>query len=213
MSIKSLARAIALCVSIAAGTSFAQSTYIGGSVGSSTNKQNTGSNDFGVGTRQSTDESDTGYKLFVGRQLNGSFSVEGGYVSLGKSSANYGGSPTQSFSVKNTAWFAALKGDLPIGAGFSAFGKVGTAYTRSSNSITAACSASNDSCTNTKNKLNAIYGVGVEYDITKSVSARLEYEDFGTFGNSVTLVNSSYISGGTARTKASLWSLGVAVAF
>ena len=211
MFIKSLARAIALCISITAGTSFAQSTYIGGSVGQSTNKQNTSATDFGVGSPQSTDQSDTGYKLFVGRQLNQSFSVEGGYLDLGQSRAMYGGTSDQSITVKNTAWFVALKGDLPLGAGFSAFGKVGAAYARSSSTINAACDA-NSTCTNTKNKLNAMYGVGLEYDITKTVSARLEYEEFGTFGNSLSS-DGSYITGGTARTKPSLWSLGVAVAF
>jgi OOP family OmpA-OmpF porin len=118
---RSLVFAVALLASSVACTSFAQSSYIGGSAGSSAVKLNSSSNDFST-TATVKDESSSGYKAFIGRQLNDWLSVEGGYVDLGKATASYGSTSSVKVSVKNSAWFAALKGDVTHGAGFSGVG-------------------------------------------------------------------------------------------
>lgn len=57
------------------------------------------------------------------------------------------------------------------------------------------------------NRSRVLYGVGAEYNVTKQIGIRLEYEDFGTFGSQITPTT------GTGRTNTSMWSAGMAYKF
>lgn len=196
----------------------AQSYYLGGSVGQSTIKLGTSSSDYGTNTTSKT-EGDTGYKLFGGYNLNSTYAIEAGYAVLGRASAKYtsgGVANGLKGEVSNDAYFAAMKAEIPVAYGVSAFGKLGVTYAMSKSQITAASStilnANCSKCADSKSNYNPYYALGLEYDLTKSVAVRLEYEDFGNFGNSFRNA-SSIISGGTGRSKSSMWSLGAAMAF
>lgn len=96
-----------------------------------------------------SDKTDTSYKGYIGYKFNRYFAIEGGYASLGKTSAKNrviydadgdGGSGAGDGSYfqmdstlenKNTAWFVEAVGILPINAQFSIFAKAGTAYVKS----------------------------------------------------------------------------------
>jgi OOP family OmpA-OmpF porin len=194
----------------------AQSYYLGGSVGQSTIKLGTSSSDYNT-TATSKREGDTGYKVFGGYNLNSTYAIEAGYAVLGRATAKYtSGDVANGLTgqVTNDAWFAAIKAELPLAYGISGFGKLGAAYATSKNQVTASSSAilsaNCSKCSDSKSNFNPYFGLGLEYDLTKTVALRLEYEDFGNFGNSF---RGSPIDGGTGRSKASMWSLGASMAF
>ena len=194
----------------------AQSYYLGGSVGQSTIKLGTSSSDYNT-TATSKTEGDTGYKLYGGFNLNSTYAIEAGYAVLGRASAKYTSGGVENGltgQVTNDAWFAAVKAELPLAYGVSGFGKLGAAYATSKNQTTAASStilsANCSKCSDSKSNFNPYFGLGLEYDLTKTVALRLEYEDFGNFGNSF---RGSPIDGGTGRSKSSMWSLGASMAF
>jgi len=196
----------------------AQSYYLGGSVGQSTNKLGTSSSDYNT-TATSKTEGDTGYKLFGGYNLNSTYAIEGGYAVLGRASAKYTSSGVVDglkAQVSNNAWFLAMKAEMPLAYSVSAFGKLGATYAMSKNQLTASSSTvlnnACSKCADSKSNYNPYYALGLEYDLTKEVALRLEYEDFGNFGNSFR-DSSSIISGGTGRSKSSMWSLGASMAF
>ena len=194
----------------------AQSYYLGGSVGQSTIKLGTSSSDYNT-TATSKSEGDTGYKLYGGYNLNSTYAIEAGYAVLGRASAKYtsgGVADGLKDEVFNDAYFAGMKAEMPVAYGVSAFGKLGVTYAISKNQTTAASStilnANCSKCSDSKSNYNPYFGLGLEYDLTKSVAVRLEYEDFGNFGNSF---RGSPIDGGTGRSKSSMWSLGASMAF
>lgn len=196
----------------------AQSYYLGGSVGQSTINLGSGNDDYGTKATSKT-QGDTGYKLYGGYNLNSTYAIEGGYAVLGRASAKYTSSGVVNGlkgQVSNNAWFLAMKAEMPVAYGVSAFGKLGATYAMSKNQITASSSTvlnnACSKCADSKSNYNPYYGLGLEYDLTKSVAVRLEYEDFGNFGNSFRDA-ATIISGGTGRSKSSMWSLGAAMAF
>jgi OOP family OmpA-OmpF porin len=132
----------------------------------------------------------TGGKLFGGYQANPNFAVEAGYVDLGKISATRNmtspsvGSVAQ--STRNTGWFVDLVGSMPIGASeFSVIGKVGRIASDTSKSlafggtvtpVAGAASTYRDSESNWK------YGAGAQYEISKTMAARGEFELYRKLG-------------------------------
>lgn len=134
------------------------------------------------------------------------------------------------FDYKASSWFMAAKGALPITGQFKVFGKLGVTINKSKDTFVldrsryispplAPCIgyANPDGCypvfstsaiyanpgSYTTTRTDALLGVGVEYRAYKNASIRLEYEDFGRFGN----------QDNTGRAKLSLWSLGVIYKF
>jgi OOP family OmpA-OmpF porin len=155
----------------------------------------------------SKDTTAFGYKLFAGYRINQYFGVEGGWAYLGKFDFNgnfaYSGVPVGSASgdYKGSSWNLALVGRYPFGNGFSVQGKLGAAFTTAelSYSISAsnpAFAAINDSGTEKKNKTNVLWGLGAGYDFTPNLGMLVEYENFGTLGDSDT----------TGRVRMALWS-------
>jgi OOP family OmpA-OmpF porin len=138
---KKLLMAAAFSAALVAGPASAQ-MYLGTGVGAS-----------------KTDSSKTSWKLYGGFQFNPTWGVELGYTDLGR----YRGSDIQSWSLAGT-------GTLPLGAGWSLFGKLGATSNRPD-----FAGASNHS--------DLLAGVGVGYSMTKSLGLRLEYEDFGKLSN------------------------------
>jgi OOP family OmpA-OmpF porin len=138
----------------------------------------------------SSDETDAGGKIFVAYRVNPLFAVEGGYFDLGKSSARRrmtlpsAGSVAQ--TTRNEGWFVDLVGTMPIGASkFSLIGKVGGIASETTRNFSTggtvtllpgAASKYRDREANWK------YGVGVQYEITKTMAARGEFELYRHLG-------------------------------
>lgn len=52
-------------------------------------------------------------------------------------------------------------------------------------------------------KTSTLYGVGAQYNLSEQVGIRVEYENFGNFGNEVN----------TRRTRVDMWSVSVTLNF
>ena len=131
-------------------------------------------------TAFSTDERDTGYKLFVGKQLNRYLALELGYFELGKFSFN---STTSGNGVFNgEAGFRGanldLLAQLPLGERLSLLGRVGANYAKASTHFSGnrlnAVTGPNPS----ERKLNAKAGLGLEYKLSEALALRGEIERY-----------------------------------
>jgi OOP family OmpA-OmpF porin len=129
----------------------------------------------------SEDLKDTGWKLAVGNQLNTNAAVEFGYVDLGEASASAAGVTCKADAK---GFQASLVGSLPTTNQFSFTGRVGLFRWDADGSCSGAVSLSgSDSGT------DLTFGVGVRYDMTKTVSLRGEWERFDVDDDDIDLLS------------------------
>jgi OOP family OmpA-OmpF porin len=159
--------AVAVAAMMLSSLAFAQQGYVGIGAGES-------STDVGSGHSR-----DTAYKAYVGYDFNRNWGMEAAYVDLGKPNYPLG-------DARETAWYLAGKGTLPISNQFDLFAKLGA--TRNKRDLFGDSS-----------RTDLLAGVGAEYNFNKQVGLRLEYEDFGKFGD----------DGIIGRSRANMWSLSV----
>jgi len=127
------------------------------------------------------DDRDIGYKLFGGYKFNKNFAVEGGYFNLGKFgfTAN---TTTAGSSFSGTGKFQGLNldlvGILPLAEKFSAFGRGGYIHTETKDSFsgTGAVTITNPNPKKTEGSYK--YGLGIQYDLTRSLGLRAEWERY-----------------------------------
>ena len=195
-------------LSIAAGLCQAQSWYGGVSGGRSTWSHN--STDLSGATGTTTRElADDAYKAYGGYRINRNFSAEFGYALLGISTAKFSSGQVE---LKNSAWFASIKGDIPLDKDYTLFGKLGLARKTSASTISDSSLCSN--CYNSYNnpRPQLTYGIGLSYKLNAQTDLRIEYEDFGSFGTKFNY-SSGIIATGTGRSETQLWSGGVTLSF
>lgn len=142
---------LALLTSLSASVFAAESFYVGGGVGSANiDVEDT-----------SFDESDVGFKLFGGVNINDNFAVEGGYYDFGspeQSGVEYQGDALGLFAV----------GILPLNPSVSLFGKAGVLswdYENKGKDV------SNDDSGN-----DFAWGLGVDFKAVDNLRVRAEYE-------------------------------------
>ncbi len=145
---------------LAAAPAFAQG-YIGAGLGSSKVSGFDGGTITGGNTNKGT------AKVFGGFQFTPNWGLEVQYSDLGRrdianAGAAIGSISTSQFGVSGT-------GTLPLSSNFSLLGKLGV----SANRTTGIGSA---------NASSLLVGLGVAYNFSPALSARLEYEDFGKMG-------------------------------
>ncbi|UQV45717.1 OmpA family protein [Janthinobacterium lividum] len=126
------------------------------------------------------DQRDTGYKLFVGRQLNQYFAVEGGYFDLGKFDFR---STTSGNGVLNgQAAFRGvnldLLGQLPLSQRLSLLGRVGMHYTKTNTEFSGNRLLGSTNTHASERKLNAKLGLGLEYKFSEALALRGEVERY-----------------------------------
>jgi OOP family OmpA-OmpF porin len=131
-------------------------------------------------TAFSKDERDTGYKLFVGKQLNRYLAVELGYFDLGKFSFN---STTSGSGVFNgEAGFKGanldLLGQFPFTERLSLLGRVGMNYAKTSTHFTGNRLMAVTGPDRSERKLNAKAGLGLEYKLSEALAVRGEMERY-----------------------------------
>ena len=182
--------------------------YVGGSIGQSMTKFDNEFRNYDPAVAESSEKTKTAYKVFVGYNVNQYFAVEGGYADLGKPTYKYTESTgTGKSTQKESAWFVAAKGTLPINEQFNVFGKLGLTYNKVKGSWNDSYGQPDSNVSYSNTRSSVLYGIGAEYNVTKQIGIRLEYEDFGNFGN-------KFDSGDeTGRTKTSMWSAGIAYKF
>lgn len=188
--------AIVLCASAVAVADDASRFYIGGSVGQSKTKldelrsdinNNLASSGIAV-IGSSTNEADTGYKLFGGYQFNQKFALEAGYIDFGKFSVSSNTilSGTASVDLKIKGVFIDAIGMLPVGGNVSLLGRLGIIHAKVNADLGASGAivvvASSLSAKSTK----ASVGVGAQYDFNKTEGVRGEWQRYSKLGNDST---------------------------
>lgn len=186
---------ITLITSIVAATVatpvFAGDVYVVGSIGYSRVDLDkaTVDNDLtsagATNVNSTLDKNDTGYKIQIGYQFNQNFTVEGGYVDLGKAkySASYTGGNAAADAKASGINIAAI-GILPINESFSVFGKLGLINAKVEISASATGPGGSASGTASATKWKPNFGIGGTYNINKQVGIRAEIERFSKLGDS-----------------------------
>ncbi len=134
------------------------SVYVGGDLGQSKFKD--ACNAFASGC----DDKDTQWGLFAGYQFNRNIAAELGYHDLGKVGTPLG-------DIKGTTWEITAVGMLPLTNEFSAYGKLGGYRGKFDGA----------GSSNTNNDLT--YGLGVQYDMTRNVGLRGEWQRYHDMGS------------------------------
>jgi OOP family OmpA-OmpF porin len=144
-------KTLVILAALATCSAHAEGLYVGGSLGL---PDYSGSIN-GV----ATGSGGTGLKIYGGAALNKNFALEGGLFDLGKSSSSAG-------TVKGHGLYLDGVGTYELAPQWSLLGRVGLAEGRFSTSL------GNGSSPALK------FGAGVQYDLTRQVSLRLEYERY-----------------------------------
>jgi OOP family OmpA-OmpF porin len=135
---------------------------------------------FTIGT-VTADDNHTGLKLFAGYQFHRNFAVEGGYVDLGR--YTYVATTTAPAGVlegkmRRQGANLDLVGSLPITHSFSALGRVGVVYTSVRDTLTGTGGVVVPYPNPGKSDTSAKFGLGLQYDLSKSVGLRGEVERY-----------------------------------
>lgn len=128
----------------------------------------------------SKDQRDTGYKLFVGRQLNQYVAVEAGYFDLGK--FDFKSSTSGNGVLNGQAGFRGvnldLLGQLPLSQRLSLLGRVGMHYTKTNTEFSGNRLLGSTNTHASERKLNAKLGLGLEYKFSEALALRGEVERY-----------------------------------
>ncbi len=155
----------AAMVLAASATAHAADWYVGGALGRS---------DFKVDVTGATtaDKKDTGYKLFAGARLSPNLAIEGGFADLGKATAS-DGTNTGKFELTVFPYIDAV-GILPLSPQWDLLGRLGLTSSKLKISDTTAGVTTSDS----DRSIQAHFGFGAQYNISKTVAVRAEWERF-----------------------------------
>ena len=153
----------------------------------------------GLATASSLDHHSTSYNLFAGYEITPYFALEGGYVHLGKfdfsSAVSAPAADMLSGRFEAKGVDAAAVGILPFANNWSAFGKAGLLYAKTSleGGSTGAVALSDEHHWST----GPLLGAGVGYDLTRNVALRAEYDRYFKVGDAT--VGKGDIDAMTAR--------------
>lgn len=127
-----------------------------------------------------TDERDVGYKLFIGKQLNQYFALEGGYFDLGK--FNFKAATSGAGVLNGETGFRGanldLIGQLPLSQRFSVYARAGMNYAKASTHFTGNRLFAVTNPNPSQRKLNPKVGLGLEYKFTEALALRGEVERY-----------------------------------
>jgi len=125
------------------------------------------------------DDRGVGWKLFGGYKFNKNFAVEGGYFNLGEfgytANTNNG---SQVATIKAQGANLDAVGILPITERFSALARAGLTYTSAKDTFANTGGVTAPSGSPSKSEGNYKLGLGVQYDLTKSLALRGEWERY-----------------------------------
>jgi len=133
------------------------------------------------------------YRIAGGYQFDPMWGAEVSYAAYGKESAGTLGPLSADWQL--SGFQVSGIGTFPLGNDFALIGKLGIARTE----IKLTGGGTSLSATSTK----LAYGIGAQYDFTKNVAVRAQYEDLGTVGDDNT----------TGTSKVTLFSAGVVFKF
>jgi opacity protein-like surface antigen len=114
-------------------------------------------------------------KVFAGYEFNQTWGAEIGYTDFSKSHASYTANGVNGRAESDgKAFYVAAKASVPINEQFSAYGKLGAEYNKTSLSSTTPGISYDD------HKTQAYGALGVQYNLTQKVALIAEYERYGS---------------------------------
>ncbi|MGH8616219.1 MAG: outer membrane beta-barrel protein [Burkholderiales bacterium] len=127
------------------------------------------------------DDDDMAWKLFLGYDLNQNLGFEFGYANLGKyGMTSTNATPTVVFTnLKIDVWYWDVIGKLPVMTNFGLYGKVGATYYTTDSTSSGVINVRDQG-------MGWKLGVGAQYDFTKNIAVRGEYERYGDMGSGTT---------------------------
>jgi OOP family OmpA-OmpF porin len=172
--------------------------YIGGGAGwakldlETSDFPNSGTIDLGgtVGTvafNSTRDEDSFGWKAFAGWRFNQYLALEAGYVDLGRANVQYtvpGLTGQADLKVTDHAWTVAGVGTFPVGYNISLLGKLGVALHYTKTSANVSVPGASAGASESDHRAGFLWGLGAAYDFNPNIGVRVEYENFGTAGES-----------------------------
>nr|WP_217346427.1 outer membrane beta-barrel protein [Noviherbaspirillum sp. L7-7A]MBV0880846.1 outer membrane beta-barrel protein [Noviherbaspirillum sp. L7-7A] len=169
LALPALAATSAIAADAAANPSF----YVGGNLGKSNFK-------FKCDDGLSCSEPSVNFKLLAGYQFSPNFAVEGAYANFGTIKASVG-----DFMAKGRiqSFTLAGLGIIPLSNEAQLFGKIGMHHSRGNFDI----GFPGESMSSSGHKTGLLLGAGFQYDFTKNLAGRVEYERLN-FGSD-TLIN------------------------
>jgi OOP family OmpA-OmpF porin len=131
-------------------------------------------------TSISDDNSHFGFKVFGGYEFNRYLALEGGYFNLGQFGFTADTVPAGSLrgDIKLQGANIDLVGSIPIGDKFSVFARGGLNYAQAKDSFSGTGSVTVIDPSPQKSAANYKFGLGAEYDFTRSVGIRIEAERY-----------------------------------
>ena len=139
------------------------------------------------------DDSDTGFGLGVGYQVNPYFGAELFYVDLGSVSYDASGtvnSPatgdvpaTIGFETSAQGPVLSLLGFLPIGERFAAYLRAGVAFMDVELDESATIDGVPGAFSDSTQRSNAVYGLGGEFSFNRNFAVRLEWDRYADVGS------------------------------
>lgn len=127
---------------------------------------------------QVSDDSALGWKLFLGYDYNQNLGFEFGYVNLGQyGTTSVTAIPTTILGdVNASAWYWDVLGKLPVTTGVSLYGRLGLTYYQAKNTLGGIAALTEDS-------MGWKGGLGAQFDVTKNIALRGEWEYYGNIGS------------------------------
>jgi OmpA-OmpF porin, OOP family len=132
---------------------------------------------------------DAGYKIFVGRQLDKNWALEGSYVTLGKFQYSYSVNSTgdsTSLDYRVTGFGASLIPSFSLGDSITVFGRLGAFFSQTKTttaSANGAFSSSLGSSSSPTSAVSPLLGAGFQLEFNPGTAMRIEYENYGKVGN------------------------------
>ncbi len=125
-----------------------------------------------------SDQSGTGHKAYGGYSFTPNIAIEAGYFDLGKFTTDSTVSPpgTLRTELKFKGFNVDVVGSLPVGGGFSLFGRVGAIRTEQDISVSSTGSIVTTQPSLSYDKTSWKAGIGVDYVITGGLGVRAEGE-------------------------------------
>ncbi len=128
----------------------------------------------------SSNERETAYKLFLGKQLNSNFAVEAGYVDLGRFGFN--ATTTPAGTLNGDAKFRALNLDLlarmPLSQRLGIYARLGANYADASTHFSGDRLLAVTNPSSHTRKLGPKIGLGIDYQFTEALAVRGELERY-----------------------------------
>jgi OmpA-OmpF porin, OOP family len=142
----------------------------------------------GVTASSTAEQRDTAWSLVGGYRFNHHWATEASYVDLGrfgyKSTATAPAAGNITGDYRFSGYGLSGVGILPLQSGFSIYAKAGLLLARTE--IDASASGGLPATSASNRSTNGTYGLGVSYDITKSIAARAEWNRYARVGDSNT---------------------------